>query len=138
MRKMSELLTSTLTSMIFHTIPYGSTLSTPMGKSKPGLELEIMSHFLQIWHLFVLPFRYFTWDGHKFPHSIEMIGNLTAKGRKMVTIIDPHIKRESGYFVHENALGEDLYVKDRHGKVYEGNSLDAWNVKEHKGTATVF
>jgi len=64
--------------------------------------------------------KYFTWDGHKFPHSVEMIQNITAKGRKMVTIVDPHIKRESGYFVHEDALSQDLYVKDRHGKVYEG------------------
>lgn len=45
---------------------------------------------------------------------------MTGKGRKMVTIIDPHIKRESGYFVHEAALSDDLYVKDKHGKVYEG------------------
>jgi alpha 1,3-glucosidase len=40
----------------------------------------------------------------------------------MITIIDPHIKRESGYFLHEDALANDLYVKDKHGKVYEGES----------------
>lgn len=64
--------------------------------------------------------KYFTWDQHKFPHPIEMINNLTKKGRKMVTIIDPHIKRDSGYFLHEDALRDDLYVKDQNGKVYEG------------------
>ena len=64
--------------------------------------------------------RYFTWDSHKFAHPVEMIQNLTAKGRKMITIIDPHIKRESGYFVHEDCLREGLYVKDKNGKVYEG------------------
>jgi alpha 1,3-glucosidase len=64
--------------------------------------------------------KYFTWDSHKFPHPVEMIQNISSKGRKMVTIIDPHIKRESGYFLHDEALANDLYVKDKHGKVYEG------------------
>lgn len=41
----------------------------------------------------------------------------------MVTIIDPHIKRESGYFLHEDALKNDLYVKDKNGKVYEGRFI---------------
>jgi alpha 1,3-glucosidase len=56
-----------------------------------------------------------------------MIQNISSKGRKMITIIDPHIKRESGYFLHEDALANDLYVKDKHGKVYEGetNSEDS-------------
>jgi len=52
-----------------------------------------------------------------------MIQSISAKGRKMITIIDPHIKRESGYFLHEDALAQDLYVKDANGKVYEGEVL---------------
>ncbi|OXA60099.1 neutral alpha-glucosidase AB isoform X3 [Folsomia candida] len=64
--------------------------------------------------------KYFTWDSHKFPHPVEMIQNISSKGRKMVTIIDPHIKRDGGYFLHEDALANDLYVKDKNGKVYEG------------------
>jgi len=45
--------------------------------------------------------RYFTWDTAKFPNSVAMIDKLAAKGRKMVTIIDPHIKRDSGYHIHQ-------------------------------------
>ena len=52
-----------------------------------------------------------------------MIQNLTAKGRKMIAIIDPHIKREPGYFVHEDCLREGLYVKDKNDKVYEGKDF---------------
>lgn len=64
--------------------------------------------------------KYFTWDPLKFPHPAEMVANLTAKGRKLVTIIDPHIKREAGYFLHEDATELGYYVKDKDGKDYEG------------------
>ena len=36
--------------------------------------------------------RYFTWDPVKFATSTDMINNVASVGRKMVTIIDPHIK----------------------------------------------
>ncbi|CAG9861083.1 unnamed protein product [Phyllotreta striolata] len=64
--------------------------------------------------------KYFTWDPVKFSHPDVMIQNLTTTGRKLVVIIDPHIKRESGYFVHEDALANDYYVKNKDGSVYEG------------------
>ncbi|CAH2061938.1 unnamed protein product, partial [Iphiclides podalirius] len=64
--------------------------------------------------------KYFTWDLEKFPHPGDMVANLTAKGRRLVVIIDPHIKREAGYFVHEDAMENGLYVKDKDGNVYEG------------------
>ncbi|GIX67767.1 neutral alpha-glucosidase AB [Caerostris darwini] len=37
--------------------------------------------------------KYFTWEPFKFSDPIGMINNLTAKGRKMVTLVDPHIKK---------------------------------------------
>lgn len=40
--------------------------------------------------------RYFTWDKNVFPHPIDMQHNISAHGRKMVTIVDPHIKRDNG------------------------------------------
>lgn len=64
--------------------------------------------------------KYFTWDQDKFPHPSEMVANLTAKGRKLIVIIDPHIKREAGYFLHEDATEHGYYVKDKDGKDYEG------------------
>ncbi len=45
--------------------------------------------------------RYFTWDSAKFPTPEAMQDKLAAKGRKMVTIIDPHIKRDSNYHIHK-------------------------------------
>jgi len=51
---------------------------------------------------------------------VDMQNKLSAKGRRMVTIIDPHIKRDSSYRVHTDAQAQDLYVKDHTGKTYEG------------------
>lgn len=64
--------------------------------------------------------KYFTWDPVKFPNPTEMTNNLTAKGRKLIVIVDPHIKRDPGYFLHNDAENNNYYVKTREGKDYEG------------------
>uniref|UniRef100_U5EKN8 Glucosidase II subunit alpha n=1 Tax=Corethrella appendiculata TaxID=1370023 RepID=U5EKN8_9DIPT len=64
--------------------------------------------------------KYFTWDSHKFPHPLEMIANLTAKGRHLTIIIDPHIKRDGGYFFHNDCTDRGYYTKNKDGNDYEG------------------
>eukprot|EP00045_Choanoeca_perplexa_P014658 m.174061 g.174061 ORF g.174061 m.174061 type:complete len:906 (+) comp16750_c0_seq2:34-2751(+) len=64
--------------------------------------------------------RYMTWDTAKFPNSIDMQNTVASKGRKMVNIVDPHIKRVGGYHVHEQAEKLGYYIKDRDGKDYDG------------------
>eukprot|EP01130_Rhizamoeba_saxonica_P014693 TRINITY_DN6435_c0_g1_i1.p1 TRINITY_DN6435_c0_g1~~TRINITY_DN6435_c0_g1_i1.p1 ORF type:complete len:943 (+),score=212.21 TRINITY_DN6435_c0_g1_i1:24-2831(+) len=64
--------------------------------------------------------KYFTWDDRHFPKPTEMINNISSFGRKMVTIVDPHIKRESNYYIHTEAEKNSLYVKDKDGKDFEG------------------
>ncbi|XP_077249759.1 glycosyl hydrolases family 31 protein [Tasmannia lanceolata] len=64
--------------------------------------------------------RYFTWDRIMFPNPEEMQNKLAAKGRHMVTIVDPHIKRDDSFFVHEEATQKGYYVKDASGKDYDG------------------
>ncbi|XP_064403614.1 neutral alpha-glucosidase AB-like [Halichondria panicea] len=66
--------------------------------------------------------RYFTWDSAKFPTPEAMQDKLAAKGRKMVTIIDPHIKRDSNYHIHKEAESSDVYVKKSDG----GSSYEGW------------
>ncbi|KAH9258248.1 hypothetical protein BASA81_003297 [Batrachochytrium salamandrivorans] len=56
--------------------------------------------------------RYFTWDKTKFPNPIQMQNDLARTGRRMVTIVDPHVKRDSGYYVHAEAEREGYYIKD--------------------------
>jgi alpha 1,3-glucosidase len=64
--------------------------------------------------------KYFTWNSDKFPDPDVMLANLTARGKKMVTIIDPHIKRDDNYYVHQEAKSQSLYVKDANNNDYEG------------------
>ncbi|XP_075857935.1 neutral alpha-glucosidase AB isoform X1 [Microcebus murinus] len=64
--------------------------------------------------------RYFTWDPSRFPQPRTMLEQLASKRRKLVTIVDPHIKVDSGYRVHEELRNLGLYVKTRDGSDYEG------------------
>ncbi|XP_017478235.1 PREDICTED: neutral alpha-glucosidase AB isoform X1 [Rhagoletis zephyria] len=64
--------------------------------------------------------KYFTWDPFKFPNPLGMIKNLTDVGRHLVVIIDPHIKRDSGYFFHNDCTERGYYTKNREGNDYEG------------------
>lgn len=66
--------------------------------------------------------RYFTWDSHLFPDPTTMQDKLAAQGRRMVTIIDPHIKRDNKYYIHKEATSKGLYVKDSSGK----KDFDGW------------
>jgi alpha 1,3-glucosidase len=66
--------------------------------------------------------KYFTWDKHLFPNPKQMQESLASRGRKMVTISDPHIKRTSGYHVHDEATKNGYYVKKSDGvSDYEGH-----------------
>ncbi|KAM8985785.1 neutral alpha-glucosidase AB isoform 1-T1 [Ara ararauna] len=64
--------------------------------------------------------RYFTWDPSKFPRPRAMLEQLAAKKRKMVSIVDPHIKVDSGYRVHTELRSRGFYVKTKDGSDYEG------------------
>ena len=47
--------------------------------------------------------KYFTWDGHNFPHPLEMQAKLAAKSRELVTIVDPHMKRDPSWSVLQHS-----------------------------------
>ncbi|KAG7464514.1 hypothetical protein MATL_G00166420 [Megalops atlanticus] len=64
--------------------------------------------------------RYFTWDPHKFPQPREMLQGLLDKRRKMVAIVDPHIKVDSSYKIHNEIRSKNFYVKNKDGGDYEG------------------
>ncbi|CAB4000528.1 Neutral alpha-glucosidase AB, partial [Paramuricea clavata] len=64
--------------------------------------------------------RYMTWDSAKFPNPEEMQNKLADKGRRMVTIVDPHIKRDDDYHIHREASSKGYYVKNKDGADYNG------------------
>lgn len=60
--------------------------------------------------------RYMTW-GKKYSDPETLTKAVVASGRKLVAIIDPHVKVDPGYAVYAGALGNDLLVKDSAGSV---------------------
>nr|XP_057919714.1 neutral alpha-glucosidase AB isoform X3 [Doryrhamphus excisus] len=64
--------------------------------------------------------RYFTWDANKFATPKEMLQGLLDKKRKMVAIVDPHIKVDSNYKVHSEIQSRGFYTKKKEGGDYEG------------------
>ncbi|KAF9986257.1 hypothetical protein BGZ65_008301 [Modicella reniformis] len=90
--------------------------------------------------------RYFTWDDAKFPNPTDMQQALEAKGRKMVTIIDPHIKMDNDYHVSKEGSDLDLYIKNKDGEssfngwCWPGNSqwIDFYNPKARDWWASQF
>ena len=61
-----------------------------------------------------------TWDKALFPNPEKLQTDIASRGRKMVTIVDPHIKRDSAYPIFKNAEEKGYYVKNKDGKDYDG------------------
>ena len=64
--------------------------------------------------------RYFTWDKNLFPDPVKLQEEVASHGRKVVTIIDPHIKRDPGYYIYQEAEQSHYFVKDKDGKDFDG------------------
>ena len=65
-----------------------------------------------------------------FAAPTEMINDVASSGRKMVTIIDPHIKVDNNYYIYKNGFFVDILVKkidgsNFHGFCWPGNSVYA-------------
>ena len=66
--------------------------------------------------------RYMTWDAGKFPTPRRMIEDVASRGRKMVTIVDPHVKKDGGYPIFKEAEAKNFYVKKADGST----DFDGW------------
>ncbi|XP_063145964.1 neutral alpha-glucosidase C isoform X2 [Candoia aspera] len=65
--------------------------------------------------------RYFTWDKKRFSNPEKMQKHiLMKKKRKLVVIVDPHIKIDPLYTVYSQAKERGFFVKDRNGEDFEG------------------
>ncbi|KAH8909071.1 glycoside hydrolase family 31 protein [Coniochaeta sp. PMI_546] len=89
--------------------------------------------------------KYFTWDPNMFKDPISMGKHLDERGRKLVTIIDPHIKNEDGCHVVSELKSKDLAVKNKDGNIFEGwcwpgssHWIDAFNPTAISWWASLF
>ena len=62
-------------------------------------------------------YKVFTHSEKKYPKLKEYIKSLNEKGVKVVTIIDPGVKVEEGYFMYDEAI-ENGYAATKNGETY--------------------
>ncbi|KAG8935147.1 hypothetical protein FRC02_008498 [Tulasnella sp. 418] len=66
--------------------------------------------------------KYFMWEEKNFPDPVEMINDIAAIGRKVVVIVDPHLKRVNNYPPYKEALDNKLLVRRPDGE----NDYEGW------------
>ena len=64
--------------------------------------------------------RYMTWDSSVFPTPQRMIDDVASRGRKMVTIVDPHVKKDTNYPIYKEAEAKKYYVQKPDGSDFDG------------------
>lgn len=73
--------------------------------------------------------RYLTWNKNLFPNPQEMVNTLVAHQRKLVTIVDPHVKYDEDFFVYAEAKRRGILVQGPDSQVYHGQcwpKTSAW------------
>ena len=64
--------------------------------------------------------KYFTWDPLNFPDPIGMEKQLDETQRKLVVIIDPHIKNTGSYPIVDELKSKDLAIHNKDNNIFEG------------------
>jgi alpha-glucosidase len=65
-------------------------------------------------------YRCFTWSPKNFPTPGEMLKELHSNGFRVVTIIDPGIKKDSTYQIYKSGLNENIFVHKEDGDLFVG------------------
>jgi alpha-glucosidase len=65
-------------------------------------------------------YKVWTWDRTRYPDPSGLAREAAAQGVRLVTIIDPGVKAEPGYRVYDEALADDLLVRNDRGSVLLG------------------
>lgn len=73
-------------------------------------------------------YRIFTFNKNEFSKPKELNEYLHSKNLKSVYMIDPGVKVDPDYFVDKAGTERDYWVKDKDGRVFEGN---VWPGKCH-------
>ena len=65
-------------------------------------------------------FKVFTFNKDYFPSVDKMLKKLERKGRKVIPIIDPGVKKQKGYPVYDSGKKADVYCKNPQGDDFVG------------------
>lgn len=63
-------------------------------------------------------YKVFTWDKERFPDPAKTTEKLADEGFKLVTIIDPGVKKEKGYSIYDQGIENGYFAKDKDGILY--------------------
>lgn len=63
-------------------------------------------------------YKVFTWDKERFPNEKKSLEELKEEGFKIVTIIDPGVKKQKGYSIYETGLKNNYFATDKDGVTY--------------------
>lgn len=65
-------------------------------------------------------YRLFDFDEEKFPDPAGLIADLHAMGYRVVPIFDPGVRVDDAFPLYQEALNQDLFLKEPDGAVYDG------------------
>ncbi len=65
-------------------------------------------------------YRVFTWDKSRFPDPPRLLSDLRRQGFRAVNIIDPGIKVVTNYWVYQQGIAGNYFLKKPDGKLYVG------------------
>jgi len=77
----------------------------------PGDVLFLDIHYLD-------RYKVFTWNRRRFPDPAGLLADLGQKGFKVVTIIDPGVKVQPGYFVYDQGVAKGYFCRRPDGSDY--------------------
>ncbi len=63
-------------------------------------------------------YKVFTWNKENYEDGGKVISDFKDMGIKSVTIIDPGVKEEEGYYVYEEGVKNDYFAKTPEGEIY--------------------
>lgn len=58
--------------------------------------------------------RYMTWND-QYAHPEDLANTVSKNGRKLVAIVDPHIKKDLTYHVYQRGFENDVFIKTEDG-----------------------
>lgn len=65
-------------------------------------------------------YKPFTWNHERFPDPEKMISDLREQHFRIVSIVDPHPKKEAGYAPYDEGIKKGYFVKNPDGSVFQG------------------
>jgi alpha-glucosidase len=65
-------------------------------------------------------YRVFTWDPERFPDPPRLLADLRQQGFRTISLIDPGVKVDPGYHVHDEGVTQERFCQMPDGTLFQG------------------